>query len=364
MSLPEPLTPSNCNLQDFAFMPVDVRRLLASETWILGNGDERAASMSLWLESWHQIPAASLPSDDRMLAHLAQCSKWTRVKAHVLKGWVECGDGRLYHPVVAEKALESWIEKLLNSISGATGNAKRWGIEVDTQTLREQLQQAILLLKALSPRSRTLKKKAVLTLAMGSGGEDKLSPPDSTAVSPPDSPPDSDWDRNRQGQGQGQGFKDQEQELGAANASPPAGGGSPEVQHEEKSKRGSRLPEDWSLPGDWLDWALTKRPEFTAADVQAVADEFADHWRAKSGKDAAKADWLATWRNWVRRQRAPGAGLRSAPSSALSYPRQVPRNYQLGPGEFWGFDAFADHVYHHKTHHMDYTRKNPGGDAC
>lgn len=35
---------------------------------------------------------------------------------------------------------------------------------------------------------------------------------------------------------------------------------------------------------------------------------FADHWRAKPGADGRKADWLATWRNWVRRERDPPLG--------------------------------------------------------
>ena len=86
-------------------MPIDVRRLLASETWVLATGDERSAAMCLWLESWHQIPAASLPDNPRMLAHLAQCTKWPKVQQQALRGWINCSDGRLYHPVVAEKAL-------------------------------------------------------------------------------------------------------------------------------------------------------------------------------------------------------------------------------------------------------------------
>ncbi|SER19535.1 hypothetical protein SAMN04244573_03077 [Azotobacter beijerinckii] len=34
-------------------------------------------------------------------------------------------------------------------------------------------------------------------------------------------------------------------------------------------------------------------------------EKFADHWHAASGKNAAKLDWLATWRNWVRNARLP-----------------------------------------------------------
>lgn len=207
--LPDPLTPADCNLQDFTFMPIDVRRLLASETWVLASGDERAAAMCLWLESWHQIPAASLPDNPRMLAHLAQSAKWPKVQEQALRGWINCSDGRLYHPVVAEKALEAWIEKLLNSISGASGNAKRWGIEIDVANAQKQFQAAIVLLRNLAPQSKTLKKKAVLTIA---------------AASPPDSPPD----RKGQRQGQGQGSSSE------ANAS---GGKPPKTPAEEEASR-------------------------------------------------------------------------------------------------------------------------------
>lgn len=204
--LPVPLTPADCDLQDFEFMPVMVRRLLKSETWSLGTGDERAAAVALWFESWHQVPAASLPSDDRLLKRLADSDKWGKVKAQALRGWVLCADGRMYHPVVAEKALESWIEKLLAGIAGANGNAKRWNLTINVAAAMLQLQGAIGMLRDLAPQSRTLKKKAVVAAVAGIAPG---SPPDPKAPSPPDgssaSPPESGSDRNRQGQGQGQG---------------------------------------------------------------------------------------------------------------------------------------------------------------
>jgi hypothetical protein len=67
-----------------------------------------------------------------------------------------------------------------------------------------------------------------------------------------------------------------------------------------KSPRGTALPKDWTLPDDWETWARTERPDLNAL---AVADEFRDYWVAKPGKDGRKADWQATWRNWVRNQR-------------------------------------------------------------
>jgi len=188
--LPAPLTPADCNLRDFQFMPMDVARLLASETWVLGTGDERAAAMTLWLESWRQVPAGSVPTDDRMLAHLSQSKAWKKVRAHALRGWVEASDGRLYHPVVAEKVLEAWIEKLAFSLSGSAGNAKRWGIEIETAGIRERVIAACDMLRALAPQSKTLKKKAVLIIAAGSPPDQNPSPPESPPDDPNASPPD------------------------------------------------------------------------------------------------------------------------------------------------------------------------------
>lgn len=68
-----------------------------------------------------------------------------------------------------------------------------------------------------------------------------------------------------------------------------------------KSPRGTSLPKDWVLPDDWKAWAEANRPD---VDVRTVAESFRDFWIAKPGKDGRKADWQATWRNWVRNQRA------------------------------------------------------------
>ena len=114
--LPEPLTPSDCDLRDFPFMPLEVRRLRDSD--LAANEDPEAcwAAVLLWCASWHQLPAASLPDDDRVLANLAGYGRvvaaWRKVRAGALRGFVKCADGRLYHPVAAEKANESWISKL------------------------------------------------------------------------------------------------------------------------------------------------------------------------------------------------------------------------------------------------------------
>lgn len=198
--LPPPLVPAEVNLTDFAFMPLEVRRLLTSDTWVLGSGDERAAAMCLWLQSWHQVPAGSLPRDDRMLSHLAQCKVWRRCKDHALRGWTACRDGRLYHRVVAEKVLEAWLEKLAQRISSGEGNRKRWGIAFDRAWVDAAMEEARWMLAALNPQSRALTKKRTAGIQTG-----QESHQDSHQDSRQDSRQESRRDRKGQGQGQGQG---------------------------------------------------------------------------------------------------------------------------------------------------------------
>jgi hypothetical protein len=114
-ALPAPLVPPEVDLRDYGYMPLEVRRLLTSESWIEWADHPRAAhaAICLWCESWHQVPAASLPDNDKVMARLAMCGveDWAAIKATVLRGWIKCSDGRLYHGVVAEKAIEAWEHK-------------------------------------------------------------------------------------------------------------------------------------------------------------------------------------------------------------------------------------------------------------
>jgi Protein of unknown function (DUF1376) len=110
--LPAPLVPAEVDLRDYAYMPLDVVRLMRSSTWrkVRRRPELGYWMMNLWASSWHEVPAASLPDDDDELSDFARCEPklWDKVRTKVLAGWVKCSDGRIYHPVVAEKALEGW----------------------------------------------------------------------------------------------------------------------------------------------------------------------------------------------------------------------------------------------------------------
>jgi hypothetical protein len=125
--LPAPPVASDVDLRDFAYMPLDVRRLLTSETWVLGRAEEKIAAINLWCEAWHQVPCGSLPDNERMLAHLSQAGAgWKKVRSHAMRGWVLCSDGRWYHPVIVEKALESWAKKVAQRQRTQRATQARW----------------------------------------------------------------------------------------------------------------------------------------------------------------------------------------------------------------------------------------------
>lgn len=110
-----PLTPPDCDLRDFQYMELDVRRLRDSEFAAAASGEAFRAGVLLWCAAWHQVPAASLPDNDTELANLAGYGRvvreWKKVRPEALNGFVKCSDGRLYHSVIAEKALAAWAAK-------------------------------------------------------------------------------------------------------------------------------------------------------------------------------------------------------------------------------------------------------------
>jgi hypothetical protein len=114
-ALPAPLTPADCDLRDFQYMELDVRRLRDSEFAAGVSGEAFRAGVLLWCAAWHQVPAASLPDNDTELANLAGYGRvvkeWRKVKEDALGGFVKCSDGRLYHAVIAEKAVSAYAAK-------------------------------------------------------------------------------------------------------------------------------------------------------------------------------------------------------------------------------------------------------------
>lgn len=110
---PRPLISAEVDLRDFHFMPLDIIKLMNSETWMMACTVPFAAAacMNLWCRSWHQVPAGSLPDNEAMHRICVAVPNWDDVRDIALRNFVKCSDGRLYHPIIVEAAKKAWKEK-------------------------------------------------------------------------------------------------------------------------------------------------------------------------------------------------------------------------------------------------------------
>jgi hypothetical protein len=112
------------------------------------------------------------------------------------------------------------------------------------------------------------------------GGNPKLKPTHNGGVNPPDNPDDNGPDKAQ---------------MPDARSQMPT----KDLARSAPRSRGTRLPDDWAPDGDDLTFGLT---HLGREHIGPVFDKFRDYWVAKAGAGGVKADWSATWRNWVRRE--------------------------------------------------------------
>lgn len=98
----------------------------------------------------------------------------------------------------------------------------------------------------------------------------------------------------------------------------------PKKKAAERAARATRLPDDWSLPVEWRDWAIAIG--LRAGEVAREATGFKNYWLNKPGDGGTKLRWDLTWQTWCRRTlerlgRQPiEPGASGAPAAASSGP--------------------------------------------
>lgn len=114
--LPAPLTAPDCDLRGYDFMPLFGHRLFRSDLYEQTDGEQFKVAVKLWWEAWNQCPAGSLPDDDHKLARLADLGRdvksWRRMRDAVLRGFILCSDGRLYHKALCEWATDAYERRV------------------------------------------------------------------------------------------------------------------------------------------------------------------------------------------------------------------------------------------------------------
>lgn len=112
-------------------------------------------------------------------------------------------------------------------------------------------------------------------------------------------PGDGDGDGG-EGGGEGEGEDGVEVAHAAAPQPPPA---------RSPAAHGSRIPPDFP-DDDAITFCRSERPDL---DPLRVRDKFRDYWLGVPGSKGRKADWRATWRNFVRGEFAPRSNAITGP---------------------------------------------------
>src|SRR5215469_13684458 len=110
-----PPVPADVDLREFPYTPIFRARLFSSTFHAQATDAEWRAGMTLWLKSWDQHPAGSLPSNDVELCRLAELGKdikaWRKVADMALLHWELADDGRLYHSFITELVTDAWNKR-------------------------------------------------------------------------------------------------------------------------------------------------------------------------------------------------------------------------------------------------------------
>ena len=82
-------------------------------------------------------------------------------------------------------------------------------------------------------------------------------------------------------------------------------------KEDSAAKRGTRIPEDFSISEVMRKWAAKEVP---LVDLDRYLEPFKDYWRGVPGSKGVKLDWVGTWRNDMRKKQefAERDGVRPA----------------------------------------------------
>lgn len=320
--LPTPLVPADVDLRGLPFMPLDVNRVRDSDLAIEASGDEFRAAVLLWCASWNQVPAGSLPDAEQALAAYAgfgrDLKSWKKVRAGALRGFVKCSDGRLYHPVVAEKAIDAWAQRLEHRAAKDNENKRKEKERQDRVRMFGALREAGQVLPYNTPTKAL--REAFAALDLPDSGVTSHGPVTVTGHAQVTA-------KRGNREGEGQGIEPPIAPLGDQSQGQPAKKPAAKAERKPRAKKPLLvLPDPFLVTTEMLAWAKAEVP---GIDVDLETKKFLNHWRGKS-----KADWPKTWRNWMfnaltYKQERGGVTVTPAPNKHGNFNE---RDYQKGIG--------------------------------
>lgn len=125
---PEPPYPATTLAKGWHF-DLDPERIMRSDTWDLAAEIPlcRPALLMMWFVAWQQAPCGSLPADEQVLRAKLQipADVWPSMRDHLLRGWWQAGDGRLYHNTLIERVKEMMAKRRSDADRQALHRAKQ-----------------------------------------------------------------------------------------------------------------------------------------------------------------------------------------------------------------------------------------------
>lgn len=255
---------------------LDLQRIRQSDTWALASPEARPWLFMLWMTAWEQTPCGSLPNDDALIcARIGITPKmFAKFRSMLMRGWWLADDDRLYQNTIVER-----VQAMLD------------------QKNKEKTRKHEYRLKKLEEES----------------GRNRAN--EQTSNVPRDNH-GTTTGRTRESDGT--------DDTGTGT------GTSTGTGLLKTERRATRLPSDFQIPDEWIEFAKDARPDL---DPRCTFEKFRDYWTAKPGKAGAKLDWLATWRNWVREERQQPKAAASGQPYETPYARSMREKYEVfAPG--------------------------------
>jgi hypothetical protein len=100
----------------------------------------------------------------------------------------------------------------------------------------------------------------------------------------------------------------------------------------QTNPRGTRLSDGWKPDQSVID---AMGAEYPHIDLLAEHAKFTDHWLSTAGQRGVKADWNATWRNWIRREAE--SPRRSGPTGGAGSNRRDAGGFTRGEAKVAGW---------------------------
>ncbi len=269
VSLPKPLTPADCDLTSFPYFSFDAAKFRDSDFALTVDPAAGFRAVMLWSAAWHQIPAASLPNNDKILFRLSGCmsmDEWLSVKEEAMYGFILCSDGRYYHKHLAEHANKAWEKSRKAKAAVAARKDRQPKPKPTNNNQKTHVEQSF------NDDSTNVDTNVSTDVLLGEGEERRGK--DNTPPLPPI--PD------------GKEIPVDEIDIAKLEKPMPLQKG---WMQDPRIKQAFRdVMEDYGLEATELIWKF-------------IAGGFVDYWTGldPKTKKAKKVDWVATFRNWARK---------------------------------------------------------------